>query len=80
MGASHRLMTTDSVIDELRDEKTREIVESLPFEIKRADADEKSLNFVKEFARKTGDLASLSEVDLELLALAHTLYERENLE
>ena len=52
------------------------MVESLPFEIKKVCAEKKSLNFVREFARKTGDLASLSEVDLELLALAHTLYER----
>lgn len=38
-----------------------------------------SLEFIKDFAKKTGDLGSLSEVDLELLALTHTLYVREGL-
>jgi hypothetical protein len=35
---------------------------------------------VKDFAKKTGDVASLSQVDLELLAITFMLYKREGLQ
>jgi len=35
---------------------------------------------VKEFAKKTGDIASLSQIDMELIAITYTLYKQEGLE
>jgi rRNA maturation endonuclease Nob1 len=38
------------------------------------------LELVKEFAKKTGDIASLSQVDMELIAITYALYKKEGLE
>lgn len=38
------------------------------------------MELVKEFAKKTGDIASLSLVDMELIAVAYAVYKREGLE
>ena len=35
---------------------------------------------VKEFAKKTGDIASLSQVDMELIAIAQIMYKKEGLD
>lgn len=35
---------------------------------------------VKGFAKKTGDIASLSQIDMELVAVAYMLYKKEGLE
>ena len=67
------------MIAELKDEKTKHYLETIPFEIEELDCDEKSLQVVKDFAKKTGDIGSLSDIDMELIALAHTLYINENL-
>lgn len=69
------MMTTQSVVDEIRDAQARQ-----SFELQRAAAGDcfvvtrpnsESIAFVKQFARKTGDLQVLSTTDLELLALCY---------
>jgi rRNA maturation endonuclease Nob1 len=35
---------------------------------------------VKEFAKKTGDIASLSQVDMELVGITYMLYKKEGLD
>lgn len=55
-------------------------MEKLPFEIETVEADEKSIIVVKEFAKKTGDIASLSQIDMELIAVAYKIYQKEGLE
>ncbi len=35
---------------------------------------------MKDFAKKTGDIASLSRVDMELIAVTYMLYQQEGLE
>lgn len=79
LGKNHRLVTTSDVIAELKDEQTKAYLEKIPFEIEELDFDEKSLEIVKDFAKKTGDIGSLSDIDMELIALAHTLYSKEGL-
>ena len=37
------------------------------------------MDLVKEFAKKTGDIASLSQVDMELIAITYDLYRKEGL-
>lgn len=64
LGAKHKLVTIPEVMEELRDPKTREMMEKYVFEIEEIRPDKKSIEFIKEFARKTGDIASLSDVDM----------------
>lgn len=68
------LVTIPSVIAEIRDENARSRIESTlqPFLTLRSPS-EKSLRFVTDFSRKTGDLAVLSKTDLLCLALTHEL-------
>lgn len=80
LASNTRLVTTPDVLLELKDLKTKEFVESFPFEIEVVDPDEKVLQLVKEFAKKTGDIASLSLVDMELIAVTYALYKKEGLE
>lgn len=70
----HALCTTPSILSEIRDPVARSRIDTLylPFLILRTPKPE-SLAFVREFARKTGDKAVLSTVDLEILALAYEL-------
>lgn len=71
---AEKLYILPSVIPEIRDEATRTRVETtlLPFVTVRS-PNAASLKFVREFARKTGDLPVLSRPDLEVLALGYEL-------
>lgn len=71
---AHTLVTTESVVSEIRAEEARTRFETLyrPFVEIRSPKPE-SVKFVKDFARRTGDLAVLSVTDLEVLALAYDL-------
>lgn len=73
-GQAHTLITTQSVVSELRAEEARTRFETLyrPFVEIRSPKPE-SVKFVRDFARRTGDLAVLSATDLEILALAYDL-------
>lgn len=67
--------TTPRVIDELGDSKAKLRVQlsisSKKIRIKEPDKD--SIDEVREVARKTGDISSLSETDIHVLALAQNL-------
>jgi RNA-binding protein NOB1 len=69
-----QIVTTTSVIEEIKDKATRTRLESLlmPFLILRSPKIS-SIKLVSEFARKTGDFPVLSQADIELLALAYEL-------
>ena len=70
---TNKICTIQEVVSEIRDSKSRHLLESLPFEIEIRSPSNASLLAVSEFARKTGDSGALSGVDLKVLALAHTL-------
>lgn len=74
LSQSHSLVTTQSVISEIRDAIARTRVENfyLPF-LKISSPRPESIKLVKDFARKTGDAAVLSGTDIEVLALAYDL-------
>jgi len=67
--------TSQGVYNEIRDSKARKHLESLPFELKVREPSSEGMLKVVEFSRKTGDYASLSAVDLQILGL---LYDLEN--
>ncbi|KAJ6022079.1 20S-pre-rRNA D-site endonuclease nob1 [Penicillium herquei] len=68
------LITTPSVISEIRDPDARLRVETmyLPF-LKQRSPTPNSFNIISEFARKTGDRSVLSRTDIEVLALAYEI-------
>ncbi|KAI9679148.1 MAG: Nin1 binding protein [Bathelium mastoideum] len=71
---AERLITVPSIISEIRDAVTRSRVETtlLPFLSQRTPKPS-SINFIREFSRKTGDLAVLSQPDVQILALTYEL-------
>lgn len=68
------IITTPSVVNEIRDPDARARVEALylPFLKQRSPAPN-SFSVISEFARKTGDRSVLSRVDIEVLALAYEI-------
>ena len=74
IASSERLFTVPSVISEIRDRHARSRVETMlkAFIVLR-DPRPQSLQFVIDFAKKSGDFAALSRTDLQLLALTYEL-------
>lgn len=68
------LVTTPSVINEIRDPDARARVETLylPF-VKQRSPTPRSFNVLSEFSGKTGDRTVLSRTDIEVLALAYEI-------
>lgn len=71
---AEKLYILPSVIPEIRDTATRTRVETtlLPFVTVRSPTPA-SVKFIRDFARKTGDLGVLSKPDIEVLALGYEL-------
>jgi RNA-binding protein NOB1 len=71
---AEQLYTLPCIISEIKDAATRSRVETtlLPFVTLRSPKPE-SVKVIREFARKTGDLAVLSKPDIEVLALGYEL-------
>lgn len=67
----HELVTVPGVVEEIRDAETRAKVALLPLVTRDAPVDARRT--VVAFAKKTGDIASLSAVDLDVLALTYAL-------
>mmetsp|Transcript_49289 Transcript_49289/g.55859 ORF Transcript_49289/g.55859 Transcript_49289/m.55859 type:complete len:403 (-) Transcript_49289:75-1283(-) len=72
VGKATKYVTTSSVIHEIRDSKSRQyltdrVIPLLDLQVK--EPTEASIQQVIQFAKQTGDYASLSTVDLQVLAL-----------
>ena len=61
------------VIREVKDEATRHRMQTFPYKLNERSVSEDALRAVVDFARKTGDIASLSATDLRVLALVYML-------
>lgn len=74
LASSERLITLPGVLAEIRDETARARVETTvkPF-LQLREPKPSSVKFIVDFARRTGDLAVLSKVDLGVLALTYEL-------
>ncbi|KAJ7538737.1 hypothetical protein O6H91_11G061900 [Diphasiastrum complanatum] len=66
-------VTVTEVLEEVRDPRARAHLASLPFDIKCVEPEEEAIQKVIQFARATGDIQSLSKVDIKVIALAYTL-------
>ena len=70
------IVTTRDVLNEVKDSKSRDFVErirtlEMPFKLSIRDPTEKSMDFVCNFSKKTGDFHSLSGTDLRVMALGY---------
>ncbi|GAW79811.1 RNA-binding protein NOB1 [Plasmodium gonderi] len=65
---------TEGVIKEIKDEYSRKKLNTIMPLLKIAEPEEKDVNFIKHFAKLTGDYDSLSEVDIDLIALTYMLH------
>ncbi|KAK0587551.1 hypothetical protein LWI29_024744 [Acer saccharum] len=68
-----KFVTVSEVSAEIRDPVSRHRLNFIPFSIDSMEPSPESLNKVIKFARATGDLQTLSDVDLKLIALTYTL-------
>ena len=70
---ANRLVTLHDVVSEIRDKETRQRLQVLPYELEFRNPSSLGLSKVSEFAKKTGDFASLSLTDLNVLAVTWDL-------
>ncbi|KAK9716556.1 hypothetical protein RND81_06G241500 [Saponaria officinalis] len=68
-----KFVSVNEVLSEIRDPNSRHRMNFLPFDIRSLEPSPESLKKVISFARATGDLQTLSDVDLKLIALTYTL-------
>lgn len=68
-----RLVTVPEVLDEVRDAAARRRFELLPTPVETVEPAPEFLKKVIKFARETGDLQTLSDVDMKIIALAYML-------
>ncbi|CAN8272875.1 unnamed protein product [Cochlearia groenlandica] len=68
-----KFVTVPEVLFEIRDPASRRRLAFIPFTIDSMEPSPESLRKVIKFARATGDLQTLSDVDLKLIALTYSL-------
>ncbi|KAG6579499.1 RNA-binding NOB1-like protein, partial [Cucurbita argyrosperma subsp. sororia] len=68
-----KFVSVPEVLDEVRDPVSRHRLAFVPFSLESMDPSPEALNKVIKFARATGDLQTLSDVDIKLIALTYTL-------
>nr|CAG4649422.1 EOG090X07WR [Scapholeberis mucronata] len=65
--------TVRDVVDEIKDQATKQRLRVLPYEIKTIEPSSEAVLRVTEFAKKTGDYATLSATDIKVMALTYQL-------
>eukprot|EP00762_Andalucia_godoyi_P007644 ANDGO_07888.mRNA.1 20S-pre-rRNA D-site endonuclease nob1 len=70
---ANRFLTVPEVVAEIRDEATRLRIAAFPYQIELREPSDASLEAIVDFAKLTGDIATLSKTDLRVLALVHTI-------
>jgi len=68
------IYTTSGVVNEIRDERARALLGTLPMELRIRQPQSRDIAYVKHFAKLTGDLGTLSQNDIELMALTVGLH------
>ncbi|XP_054707464.1 RNA-binding protein NOB1-like [Uloborus diversus] len=65
--------TVEGAIKEIKDKATRQRLQFLPYKLEVKEPSPDALKYVTEFSKKTGDFASLSATDLQIIALTYQL-------
>ncbi|KAJ8646590.1 hypothetical protein MRB53_008338 [Persea americana] len=73
MSYADKLVSVKEVLEEVRDPVSRHRLAFIPFSVDAMGPSPDVLKKVISFARATGDLQTLSDVDLKLIALTYTL-------
>ncbi|RWR74916.1 Nin one binding NOB1 Zn-ribbon-like protein [Cinnamomum micranthum f. kanehirae] len=73
MSYADKLVSVKEVLEEVRDPVSRHRLAFMPFSVDAMEPSPDALKKVISFARATGDLQTLSDVDLKLIALTYTL-------
>lgn len=73
VGVADKFVTISQVLDEVRDPVSRHRLAFLPLSVETMEPSAESIKKVVRFARETGDLQTLSDVDLKLIALTYML-------
>ncbi|KAF6162281.1 hypothetical protein GIB67_008410 [Kingdonia uniflora] len=68
-----KFVSVTEVVEEVRDPVSRHRLQFLPFTLETKEPSPEALKKVTNFARATGDIQTLSDVDLKLIALTYTL-------
>ncbi|KAL6967123.1 hypothetical protein U1Q18_032927 [Sarracenia purpurea var. burkii] len=68
-----KFISVSEVMDEVRDPTSRHRLAFFPFTVETVEPSPEAFKKVISFARETGDLQTLSDVDLKLIALTYTL-------
>lgn len=69
------MATTAEVKFEIRDKRARDKFLTLPFDLETKEPSKTASSAVRKFATATGDIASLSAVDLKVIAVCYTYAE-----
>ncbi|KAJ0402874.1 hypothetical protein P43SY_000488 [Pythium insidiosum] len=70
--------TVPDVLEEIRDKRSRAVLEALPFTLRTREPSAEAMKAVVNFSRKTGDFAYLSLTDLRVMALTYMLESEQN--
>ncbi|KAF7491991.1 RNA-binding protein NOB1 [Sarcoptes scabiei] len=63
------IYTLPEVINEIKDDKTRDFLKTLPYQLNFREPTDDDIKYVAYFAKKTGDFVQLSTTDIRLMAL-----------
>jgi RNA-binding protein NOB1 len=77
-GIADTFVTTPEVMNEIRDARARQVLDTIQFSIDTRTPSEDQINSVIQFAKKTGDFATLSKNDITLIALARQIEQEYN--
>ncbi|KAL0905116.1 hypothetical protein M5K25_027294 [Dendrobium thyrsiflorum] len=72
-GCADKFVSVREVVEEVRDPVSRQRLAHLPFFVETMEPSPDAIKKVVKFARETGDLHTLSDVDLKLIALTYML-------
>ncbi|KAJ8324701.1 20S-pre-rRNA D-site endonuclease nob1 [Batrachochytrium dendrobatidis] len=70
--------TVREVLDEIKDQNTRDMVASLPFDLVVRNPSSEAVAAVAAFSKKTGDYTSMSTTDMKILALTWMIEKETN--
>ena len=73
MCCAEKVVTVKEFLDEIKDPFSHHRMAFMPFPLHPMEPFEEALKKIISFSRATGDLQSLSDVDIKLLALTYTL-------
>jgi RNA-binding protein NOB1 len=73
---AENIFTVQEVVDEIKSNRQLKALAVLPYNLEVKQPDSESIKAITEFAKKTGDFATLSSTDINVLALTYEFEKR----